>query len=166
MVLTLAILLTACGSAEQSATGGSSSGAQTAIAQGALTKPTKVTLILDFVPNAVHAGIYRALAAGYYRRENIDLQVVQPTSTQETLKLIDAGKAQFGLADGSDVAGLIDEGGDAQAVMALVQRPLGGLIALASEHLSSPADLPGGRLGSRACHRIGRARYRDAPRWW
>ena len=116
-------------------------------AQGALAQPTKVTLILDFVPNAVHAGIYRALAAGYYRRENIDLQVVQPTSTQETLKLIDAGKAQFGLADGSDVAGLIDEGGDAQAVMALVQRPLGGLIALASEHLRSPADLAGKTVG-------------------
>jgi putative hydroxymethylpyrimidine transport system substrate-binding protein len=143
----LALALTACGSAEPSATGDSSSGAHTAIAQGALAKPTKVTLILDFVPNAVHAGIYRALAAGYYRRENIDLQVVQPTSTQETLKLIDAEKAQFGLADGSDVAGLIDEGGDAQAVMALVQRPLGGLIALASEHLTSPASLAGKTVG-------------------
>ncbi len=104
-------------------------------------------MILDFTPNAVHAGIYRALAAGYYRQENIDLKVVQPTSTQETLKLIDAGKAQFGLADGSDVAGLIEEGGDAQAVMALVQRPLGGLIALASEHLRSPAGLKGRAVG-------------------
>jgi putative hydroxymethylpyrimidine transport system substrate-binding protein len=147
MVLALAILLTACGSTEPSATGDSSSGAHAATARGALAKPTKVTLILDFVPNAVHAGIYRALAASYYRRENIDLQVVQPTSTQETLKLIDAGKAQFGLADGSDVAGLIDEGGDAQAVMALVQRPLGGLIALASEHLTSPASLAGKTVG-------------------
>jgi putative hydroxymethylpyrimidine transport system substrate-binding protein len=108
---------------------------------------TKATLILDFTPNAVHAGIYRALAAGYYRRENIDLRVVQPTSTQETLKLIDAGRAQFGLADGSDVARLIDSGGDAQAVLALVQRPLGGLIALASEHLRSPADLRGRAVG-------------------
>lgn len=108
---------------------------------------TKATLILDFTPNAVHAGIYRALAAGYYRRENISLQVVQPTSTQETLKLIDAGRAQFGLADGSDVAGLIAKGGDAQAVMALVQRPLGGLIALASEHLRSPAGLKGKAVG-------------------
>lgn len=108
---------------------------------------TPATLILDFTPNAVHAGIYRALAAGYYKHENIDLKVVQPTSTQETLKLIDAGKAQFGLADGSDVAGLIDRGGDAQAVMALVGRPLGGLIALASEHLRSPADLVGKTVG-------------------
>jgi putative hydroxymethylpyrimidine transport system substrate-binding protein len=111
------------------------------------THPTKATLILDFTPNAVHAGIYRALAAGYYKRESIDLKVVQPTSTQETLKLIDAGKAQLGLADGSDVASLIDKGGDAQAVMALVQRPLGGLIGLASEHLGSPAGLAGKTVG-------------------
>jgi putative hydroxymethylpyrimidine transport system substrate-binding protein len=108
---------------------------------------TPATLILDFTPNAVHAGIYRALAAGYYRQENIALKVVQPTSTQETLKLIDAGRAQLGLADGSDVASLIDKGGDAQAVMALVQHPLGGLIALAGEHLRSPADLAGRTVG-------------------
>jgi NitT/TauT family transport system substrate-binding protein/putative hydroxymethylpyrimidine transport system substrate-binding protein len=112
-----------------------------------LPHTTHATLILDFTPNAVHAGIYRALAAGYYKREHIDLRVVEPTSTQETLKLIDAGRAQFGLADGSDVASLIDRGGDAQAVMALVQRPLGGLIALASEHLRSPADLAGRSVG-------------------
>jgi putative hydroxymethylpyrimidine transport system substrate-binding protein len=111
------------------------------------THPRKATLILDFTPNAVHAGIYRAIAAGYYKHANIDLKVVQPTSTQETLKLIDAGKAQFGLADGSDVASLIDKGGDAQAVMALAQGPLGGLIALASEHLRSPAGLAGGTVG-------------------
>jgi putative hydroxymethylpyrimidine transport system substrate-binding protein len=154
MVLALAALaLAACGS---SSPAGSSSppsavltGASSATAAlpSALPRPAKVTLILDFVPNAVHVGIYRALAAGYYKRENIDLQVIQPTSTQETLKLIDAGKAQFGLADGSDVAGLINDGGDAQAVMALVQRPLGGLIALASEHLTSPASLTGKTVG-------------------
>jgi NitT/TauT family transport system substrate-binding protein/putative hydroxymethylpyrimidine transport system substrate-binding protein len=106
-----------------------------------------VTLILDFTPNAVHAGIYRALAAGYYRAAGIELKVVQPTSTEETLKLIDAGRAQFGLADGSDVAALIEEGGDAQAVMAIAGRPLGGLIALRSEHLGSPAALAGRTVG-------------------
>jgi putative hydroxymethylpyrimidine transport system substrate-binding protein len=108
---------------------------------------TRATLVLDFVPNAVHAGIYRALAAGYYRRENIDLRVVQPGATVEPLSLVDAGGAQFGLADGSDVAVAIDHGGAAQAVMAIVQRPLGGLIALASEHLASPAALQGRTVG-------------------
>jgi NitT/TauT family transport system substrate-binding protein/putative hydroxymethylpyrimidine transport system substrate-binding protein len=107
----------------------------------------QATLILDFTPNAVHAGIYRALAAGYYREQGIDLRVVTPSATTDTLKLIDAHSAQFGLADGSDVAGLIAQGGDAQAVMAIVQRPLGGLIAAASEQLGSPADLQGRTVG-------------------
>jgi putative hydroxymethylpyrimidine transport system substrate-binding protein len=154
MALALAALvLAACGGSSPAGPTSSPPTARTGASSTAaslppaLPRPAKVTLILDFVPNAVHVGIYRALAAGYYKRENIDLQVVQPTSTQETLKLIDAGKAQFGLADGSDVAGLINDGGDAQAVMALVQRPLGGLIALASEHLTSPASLAGKTVG-------------------
>jgi putative hydroxymethylpyrimidine transport system substrate-binding protein len=144
----LSIGLCACGSSSSSPSPGGVRGAVVShVAPAPLEHPTKATLILDFIPNAVHVGIYRALAAGYYRREDIELRVVEPTSTQETLKLIDAGRAQFGLADGSDVASLIAAGGDAEAVMALVQRPLGGLIALASEHLHSPADLAGKTVG-------------------
>jgi NitT/TauT family transport system substrate-binding protein/putative hydroxymethylpyrimidine transport system substrate-binding protein len=110
-------------------------------------KPTQVTLVLDFVPGAVHAGIYRALAAGSYRARGIDLRVVAPGATQDPLALVEAGRAQFGLADGSDVAAAIDRGGDAQAIMAIAQRPLGGLIALASERLRSPAGLQGRTVG-------------------
>jgi putative hydroxymethylpyrimidine transport system substrate-binding protein len=137
------LVLLGCGGG--SATVASGTGA--AQLPGALPRRTKVTLILDFIPNAVHAGIYRAIAAGYYRRENIDLKVIQPTSTTDTLKLMDAGKAQFGLADGSDVATQIAMGRDAEAVMAIAQRPLGGLIALASEHLRTAADLEGKTVG-------------------
>jgi ABC-type nitrate/sulfonate/bicarbonate transport system substrate-binding protein len=106
------------------------------------------TLVLDFVPNAVHAGIYRALAAGYYRQAGIDLTVIPPGSTSTTLELVDAGKAQFGLADGIDVAQQIAEGRDAEAIMAIVQRPLGAPIALASEHLRSAAQLVGKTVGT------------------
>ena len=105
------------------------------------------TLILDFVPNAVHAGIYRALAAGYYGQDGIDLRVIPPSSTAATLELIDGGKAQFGLADGIDVAQQVASGRGAQAIMAIVQRPLGAPIALASEHLRSAADLVGRTVG-------------------
>ncbi len=141
----LSIGVCACGSSSTSSSPAASVAVH--VVPTPLARPTQATLILDFTPNAVHAGIYRALAAGYYKRENIELHVIEPTSTQETLKLIDAGKAQFGLADGSDVASLIADGGDAQAVMALVQHPLGGLIALASEHLRSPAGLVGKTVG-------------------
>jgi putative hydroxymethylpyrimidine transport system substrate-binding protein len=132
--------LLACGSSAHSA--GSSR-----LAAAALPKLTHVTLILDFVPNAVHAGIYRAIAAGYYKAENIDLRVVPPPSTSSPLELIDAGRADFALADGSDVATQIDRGRDAEAIMAIAQRPLGGLIARADEHLTSPRQLQGRTVG-------------------
>lgn len=111
------------------------------------TPSAHVTLMLDFVPNAVHAGIYRAQAAGYYRAAHIDLHVIEPGATSDPLSLVEAGKAQFGLADGSDVATQIARGGHEQAVLAIAQRPLGGLIALAAERLSSPAALQGRTVG-------------------
>jgi putative hydroxymethylpyrimidine transport system substrate-binding protein len=111
------------------------------------SKATQVTLVLDFVPNAVHAGIYRALAAGYYRAAHIDLRVIQPGATSDPLSLVEADRAQFGLADGSDVASQIARGGSVQGVMAIAQRPLGGLIALASSQLHSPAQLQGRTVG-------------------
>ncbi len=135
------------GSAAASVARGSGVSAARAPLPSPLPHPTKAALILDFTPNAVHAGIYRALAAGYYRRENIELQVVAPSATVEPLSLVSAGRAQFGLADGSDVAAAIGHGAGDEAVMALVQRPVGGLIALASEHLRSPAQLQGRAVG-------------------
>jgi putative hydroxymethylpyrimidine transport system substrate-binding protein len=161
----LLLVLAGCGGSATGAgsgasgSGGSGSGGSGSRASGAATTSlaaglpaplahtTKATLILDFTPNAVHAGIYRALAAGYYRQEHIDLQVVQPSATAEPLSLVDAGRAQFGLADGSDVANAIARGGRQEAVMAIVQQPLGGLIGLASERLRSPAQLQGRTVG-------------------
>ena len=107
----------------------------------------KATLVLDYLPNGVHAGIYDAIANGYYEDEGIDLTVITPTSTADTLRLIEAGKADFGLADGIDIATQIDAGRDAQAIMAVTQRPSGGLITLADEGIESPADLDGKTVG-------------------
>ena len=79
--------------------------------------------MLDFVPGAVHAGIYRAVEQGYYEDEGIDLEIIEPTSTADTLKLIDAGKAEFGIADGIDVASQIADGRGAKGIMALTSGP-------------------------------------------
>ncbi len=107
----------------------------------------RATLVLDYLPNGVHAGIYEAIANGHYEEVGIDLEVVTPTSTADTLRLIEAGKADFGLADGIDIATQIDAGRDAQAIMAVTQRPSGGLITLAGEGIESPSDLEGKTVG-------------------
>lgn len=114
---------------------------------GSEGRDSQVRLVLDFVPNGVHAGIYRALAAGYYRDEGIDLEIVRPSSTGDTVRLVLAGKAEVGLADGLDLAGQISMGRDARAVMAVLQRPAGGLITLRESGVRSPADLAGRTVG-------------------
>jgi putative hydroxymethylpyrimidine transport system substrate-binding protein len=143
----IAILaLAGCGEGSGGGTGTSPTAAKQAVRIGT-AHTRQATLILDFTPNAVHAGIYTALEQGWYKQQGIELHVVTPSATTETLQLIDAGQAQFGLADGSDVASLIAKGGDAKAVLALGQRPFGGLIGLASEHLRSPAQLQNRTVG-------------------
>ncbi|MGK2955215.1 MAG: ABC transporter substrate-binding protein [Solirubrobacterales bacterium] len=108
---------------------------------------TRATLVLDYLPNGVHAGIYAAIDDGYYEDEGIDLKVITPTSTADTLRLIQSGKADFGLADGIDIATQIDAGRQAKGILAITQRPSGGLITLVSGNISSPDDLEGRVVG-------------------
>ncbi|HEY7256391.1 MAG TPA: ABC transporter substrate-binding protein [Solirubrobacterales bacterium] len=136
----LSIGVAACGGSGESTTAESSSG-------GALSSMTDATLVLDFIPNGVHAGIYRALEEGYYSENNINLKIIQPTSTADTLKLIDAGKADFGIADGIDVGNQIVEGRDAKGVMALLEHPPGGLITLKKSGITDPKELEGETVG-------------------
>jgi putative hydroxymethylpyrimidine transport system substrate-binding protein len=155
LIALAALLLDACGGASRSGSAAQDARPRAAGAAApaipALPPPLKssaaVSLVLDFVPNAVHAGIYRAIAEGLYARERIDLHVITPSETQDPLTMVDAGKVDFGLSDGSDLATLIAKGGHVKAVMAIGQRPFGGLIARAAEHLSSPASLQGKTVG-------------------
>ncbi len=146
-VIAAALTLAACGGSDRAGSGGAAADGATRLKQ-----PTSATLVLDFLPNAVHAGIYRAAAAGYYKANNIDLKIIQPTSTADTLKLIDAGKADFGIADAIDVATQIDAGRGAQAIAAIVQRPLGGLITRRSDGIDRAAAL---RRYRRRLRRVG-----------
>lgn len=95
----------------------------------------------------MHVGIYRALRRGYYRERGLRLRVAAPSSTVDPLKLVAAGRADFGLADPIDVARLRARGRDVTAVMALVQRPLGGVIARRDSAVRRPRDLEGRRVG-------------------
>ena len=39
----------------------------------------KVTVILDYVPNTNHTGMYVALDKGYYEEEGLDVEIIEPT---------------------------------------------------------------------------------------
>ena len=62
------------------------------------------TLVLDFTPNAVHAGIYSAIARHYDRRDGVRLNVVVPSATTDSIKLLDTGRVNFAILDIHDLA--------------------------------------------------------------
>jgi putative hydroxymethylpyrimidine transport system substrate-binding protein len=109
--------------------------------------PERATLVLDFQPNAVHAGIYAALEQGYYRDAGVDVDVQQPSSSTDAPKLLEAGKAQFAILDIHDLAIARERGFDLVGVMPIVQRPLASVIVGNSGVVRRPRDLEGRTVG-------------------
>ena len=60
-------------------------------------EPEDVTVILDYVPNTNHTGMYVALDKGYYEEEGLDVEIIEPTDGV-TETLIAQGKGTFGIA--------------------------------------------------------------------
>jgi putative hydroxymethylpyrimidine transport system substrate-binding protein len=105
----------------------------------------EATLLLDFTPNAVHAGIYMATARGYDEAEGVELEIRKPGASTDALALLQTRRADMAILDIHDLGLARQQGRDIVGVMALVQRPLAAVFAQPS--IRSPADLEGERAG-------------------
>jgi NitT/TauT family transport system substrate-binding protein/putative hydroxymethylpyrimidine transport system substrate-binding protein len=112
--------------------------------EGGADRPA-VTVALDFTPNPVHAPIYTAVREGLDRDHGTALRIRPPGSRPDSLKLVLSGRADLAVLDIHDLALARERGVDAVAVGALVQKPLGALIAQPS--IRRPRDLNGRRIG-------------------
>ena len=108
---------------------------------------SEATLVLDFQPNAVHAGIYAAQASGAYEDAAIELAVREPSASTDAPKLLQSGKAEFAILDIHDLALARERGLDLVGVGAIVHRPLAAVIARDGDAVRTPADLEGGSVG-------------------
>jgi ABC-type nitrate/sulfonate/bicarbonate transport system substrate-binding protein len=120
----LALALAACG--------GSSSSS---------TRVASATLVLDFTPNAIHTGIYEAIARHDDLRAGLRLHIVVPSASTDSIRLLETGRANFALLDIHDLAIAQERGQDIQGIMAVVQRPLAAVIA--APNVTSPRALAG-----------------------
>ena len=109
--------------------------------------PRGVTLVLDFVPNAIHSGIYAAQRQGYYRERGIDLTIRQPGESTDAPKLLEAGRADFAILDIHDLGIAREQGLEVIGVMPLIQRPLAAVIARGEGPVGRPRDLDGHTVG-------------------
>jgi NitT/TauT family transport system substrate-binding protein/putative hydroxymethylpyrimidine transport system substrate-binding protein len=109
--------------------------------------PKGATLVLDFTPNAVHSGIYAALARGFYRDAGVDLQVRAPGESTDAPKLLAAGRADFAILDIHDLGIARERGIDLVGLMPIVQRPLAAVLARGDGPVHSPRQLQGRSVG-------------------
>lgn len=109
--------------------------------------PDGATLVLDFIPNAAHVGIYAAQREGYYRDGGIALTIRQPGESTDAPKLLAAGRAGFAILDIHDLGIARERGLDVVGLMPIVQRPLAAVIADARSGVARPRQLEGHQVG-------------------
>jgi len=103
------------------------------------------SMLLDFQPNAVHSGIYTAVARGYDDALGVNLRIRVPSDSTDAVKLLVSRRATMAVLDIHDLAIARERGRDLVGVMALVQEPLAAV--LAQPEIRTPRDLEGRRVG-------------------
>jgi putative hydroxymethylpyrimidine transport system substrate-binding protein len=108
----------------------------------------RIELMLDFFPNADHAGIYAAQAAGDFRQAGLEVKIRQPADPAAPIKQVAAGRVDLAVSYEPEVLRARDRGLRVVSFGALVQKPLTSIISLPRARIRRPADLEGKRVGT------------------
>lgn len=103
-----------------------------------------VTVILDYVPNTNHTGIYAAKDLGYYEEVGLDVNIIEPTDGV-TSTLIAAGKGDFGISYQEDVTNALaaEEPLPIKAIATIIQHNTSGFGSYVGKDITSPKDFEG-----------------------
>ena len=104
----------------------------------------KITVILDWVPNTNHTGIYIAKENGYYNDKGLEVEIIQP-SAGGSADLVAAGKGEFGISYQEQVtyARTTDDPLPIVAIAAIIQHNTSGFASPADKDIKTPADFEG-----------------------
>jgi putative hydroxymethylpyrimidine transport system substrate-binding protein len=110
-------------------------------------KAQPLTLMLDWVPNADHVGIYQALAEQDFSKAGLDVHVQVPSDPATPLELLAAGKVDMAVSYEPEVMLARSRGLPLVSVAAIVQKPLTSIISLGAKKITNVASLRGKRVG-------------------
>src|SRR3954470_17260265 len=133
LLLALVALLTACGEKQD-------------VLEPSGSK--RVTLMLDYFPNADHAGIYAAQAAGDFEQAGLDVEIRQPADPSAPIKQVAEGRVDVAISYEPELFRARDKGLNVVSIGALVNKPLTSIISLPDAKIRKPADLKGKTVGT------------------
>jgi ABC-type nitrate/sulfonate/bicarbonate transport system substrate-binding protein len=129
---------------------GFSLGLVLAACAGVPTSPASLTpmkLMLDWVPNTNHTGVFVAESEGYFEEAGLDVQIIQPGEVFAELAVA-GGAADFGVSFQEQVTLARADGQPLVSIAAILQHNTSGFASPAALEVGSPADWEGLRYGS------------------
>jgi NitT/TauT family transport system substrate-binding protein len=114
--------------------------------QPAAARPLdKVTYVTGFGTFGRDSYAWLAAEKGYFREAGLSVTIQPGTGTENNLKALNAGRAQFATLDFSAAIVHIGKTGDTgfRAVAAIQQRTVVAIMTLTGTGITRPADLPG-----------------------
>jgi len=134
IALALAASLAACGDKEA--------------ATSSSARAERLDLVLDYFPNADHAGIYAAIGRGDFRRAGLEVTPRTPSDPAAPLKLLAAGRADLAISYEPELLLARDKGLRLVSVGAIVQKPLTSIISIGKKAITKPGQLAGKTVGT------------------
>lgn len=106
-----------------------------------------VTLMLDWVPNTNHSGIFIAQERGYFRDAGLEVSIIEPGEVFAE-QAVSAGVAEFGISFQEQVTIARADGVPLVSIAAIIQHNTSGFAARSDLSISSPKDWEGLRYGA------------------
>ena len=106
-----------------------------------------VRLVLDYLPNPDHVGIYNAQESGEFAKAGLRVKIVTPSDPAAPLKLVAAGRADLAISYEPEVLLARESGADVLSVAAIATRPLTSLMSVRGKPVS-PESLSGKTVGT------------------
>lgn len=106
-----------------------------------------IRVSLDFFANPNHIPLYAALDNGFFDDEGIDVDVFVPANPSDPVKLAAAQAVEIALTPQINYLIARSEDLPLIAIGALIDHPLGGLLALRDRGIETLDDLAGKRVG-------------------
>ena len=143
LLLCSLLILSSCGNAASTSVNNSEADASTKEPQ----QLHKLTIMLDWYPNAVHSFLYAAQQNGYFADENLDVEIQMPADSNDALKLVAANQVDLALSYQPQVLMARGENIPVRSIAAIVRHPLNHLMVPQDGSVNRPKELAGKNIG-------------------